>query len=108
MLACAFVGAGLACGGTGSDGTSASGSKHDLSALSGTWCHVNGYCYTYAGSTIAEEGSGLAGTWRQEGDLYISQFGSDVPWVATIEMYTPTQLVLVPLDDNERIVYSKR
>lgn len=100
--------ASLACGGTGGGSAVATGAKNDLSTLSGTWCHVNGYCYTYSGGTIAEEGSGLTGTWRQEGDLYISQFGSDVPWVATIEMYTATQLVLVPLDDNERIVYSKR
>lgn len=50
----------------------------------------------------------MKGTWHQEGDLYISQFGDDVPWVAKIETYTATQLVLVPFDDNQRIVYSKR
>jgi hypothetical protein len=100
----------LACGGTAATptGTVATGSQYDLSTLSGTWCHKDGWCYTYVGGTITEENSGSSGTWHQEGDLYISQFGEDVPWVAKIETYTATQLVLVPFDDNERIVYSKR
>ncbi len=102
---------GLACGGVGGapgDGLSATRSGPDLTGISGTWCHVNGYCYEYVGDTIREVGSGLKGTWRQEDDLYISQFGNDVPWVAKIEKYTATQLIVVPLDDNERIVYSKK
>lgn len=80
----------------------------DLTGLSGTWCYMNKFCYTYVGDTIIDEGTGNKGTWRQEGPLYISQFGQDAPWVATIEMYTATQLIVVPLDDNERIVYSKK
>ncbi len=114
LCALGFVTASLACGGTGGGAAggaptaAAPDSKYDLSTLSGTWCHVDGYCYTYTGGAIVEENSGLKGTWHQEGDLYISQFGEDVPWVAKIEMYTATQLVLVPFDDNERIVYSKR
>ena len=104
-----FVGAilavGLACGGGMTDPNAP---KNDLTGLSGTWCYLDKYCYTYEGDVIISEEDGQRGKWRQEGDLYISQFGDDAPWVATIEMYTPTQLVVVPLDDNVRIVYSKR
>lgn len=99
----------LACGGADLGGANPRPSgAPDLTGLSGTWCHVNGYCYEYVGDTIRDTKSGETGTWRQEDDLYISQFGNDVPWVAKIEKYTATQLIVVPLDDNERIVYSKR
>lgn len=106
----------LACGGGGFDAPPvaapppppAKPAGPDLTGISGTWCYLDKFCYTYEGDNITEEGSGLKGKWRQEGNLYISQFGNDAPWVATIDMYTATQLVVTPLDDNERIVYSKR
>ena len=111
----AIVGFTLACGGIAPPappeallGPVVKSAGPDLTGISGTWCYMNRFCYTYVGDTITDEGTGQKGTWRQEGNLYISQFGKDAPWVATIEMYTATQLVVVPLDDNERIVYSKK